>query len=307
MQDRAMASLRIVDAHHHLWDPPAGYAWMQSDARKFMGDTEAVCERYEVEDLLQEVAPFELLASVHLQCGRNTQDPAEESAWVQQQAERSGLPIAIVGFANLADPGLDALLDRHAASSGFRGVRQMLNWGEEVAFRLCDRGDYFEQAAWRSGFARLGERGLSFDLQVNPWQLSAAAQVAEMHPGTALIVDHAGLPFGYRGGGLAEWKEGMRRLAALPQCSVKFSGLGMVDAQWDAGSVLPLFEYLVEQFGSGRLMFASNFPIDRLYRRYHEVYASYQQLCAGLDAAARDALFAGNAARIYRIAIGDGR
>ena len=50
--------LRIVDAHHHFWDPAAGYAWMRAGAPKFMGDTAPVCQRYEVEQLREgEQAP----------------------------------------------------------------------------------------------------------------------------------------------------------------------------------------------------------------------------------------------------------
>ncbi|MGO4392235.1 amidohydrolase [Variovorax sp. M-6] len=305
MSTQRVAPLKIIDAHHHLWDPAAGgYPWMRSGAVKFMGDTSAVCTRYEVEDLRREAAPIELLASVHLQCGRNPQDAVEESTWVQQQADRSGLPIAIVGYANLADPQVDALLARHAASPGFRGVRQMLNWGDQECMRLCDRGDYLSDPAWQRGFAQLGELGLSFDLQVNPWQLAAAARMAERHPDTVVILNHAGLPFDYRGEGLAHWQDGMRRIAARPGSFVKFSGLGMVDPGWSAASVQPVFDFLLEHFGAERLMFGSNFPIDRLYKRYEQVFASYGELCAGLDPTARRALFSGTAARVYRIDTG---
>ncbi|WP_219209692.1 amidohydrolase family protein [Variovorax boronicumulans] len=305
------APLRIVDAHHHLWDPAEGrHPWMRAGVTKFMGDTAPVCHRYEVQDLQAEAraaepVPIELLGSVHLQCGRNPQDPVEESAWVQQQADRSGLPIAIVGYASLADPQLDALLARHAAAApGFRGVRQMLNWGDQDRMRLCERGDWLSDAAWQRGFALLGERGLSFDLQVNPWQLTAAARVAERHPGTAVVVNHAGLPFDYRGQGLIEWQNGMRHLAALPSVSVKFSGLGMVDPHWSAASVRRVFDFLLAHFGVARMMFASNFPIDRLYRSYGQVFQSYGELCAGLDPTAREALFSGTASRVYRLDTG---
>lgn len=301
-----MSTLQIIDAHHHWWDPAAGYPWMRAGAAKFMGDTAPVCQRYEVEDFQREVAAegIELLASVHLQCGRDPQNPAAETAWVQQQAERGGRPVAIVGYAHLADPQLDAWLDRHAAHAGFRGVRQMLNWGDDDRLRLCDRGDYLDDPAWQRGFARLGDRGLSFDLQVNPWQLADAARLAERYPGTTLVVNHAGLPFDDAGSGLAVWQDGMRRLAANPSVCVKFSGLGMVDPHWTADRVRPLFEFLLDRFGADRMMFASNFPIDRLYKRYGEIYGLYSSLSAGLAPPQRAALFAGTAARIYRIDTG---
>lgn len=295
----------VIDAHHHLWEPGGGrHPWMQAATPKFMGNTSPVCRPYRIEDFRHEVESdtgLRLSGSVHLQCGRNPALPAEETAWIQAQADRSGLPVAIVGYANLADPSLDALLDAHAGSAGFRGVRQMLNWHDtDERLCLCERGDYLRDARWLAGFARLGERGLSFDLQLNPWQLVDAHAAASAHPGTVVVINHAGLPFGCDAARRA-WRTGMAALAELPQVHVKFSGMGMVDPLWSAGSVQPLFDTLLQCFGPERMMFASNFPIDRLYRRYGEVYAQYAALCRHLGEAERDALFQANARRVYRI------
>ncbi len=310
---REAAPLTLVDAHHHLWDPASGYPWMRGGMPKFMGDTAAVHTRYEIEDLLREAqapspllpSPLRLAGSVHLQCGRDPQHPAAETAWVQQQSERSGLPVAIVGHANLADPALDAVLEAHARHSGFRGVRQMLNWSEDPRYQLCDRGDYLVDPAWRRGFARLGALGLSFDLQVNPWQLTDAARALQRHPDTVVVLNHAGLPFGYRDSGFPRWREGLGLLAALPRTCVKFSGLGMVDPGWTPASARPVFDALLQSFGVQRILFGSNFPIDRLYGGYQALYARYLALCEGLPPVDLQALCAGNAARVYRLTIPD--
>lgn len=295
----------IIDAHHHLWEPGEGrYPWMHSDVAKFMGDTTRVCTRYDIESFRREVgsaSDLRLLASVHLQCGRRPDDPVEETAWVQQQANEMGLPVAIVGYANLADPKLDSLLDAHGRYVGFRGVRQMLNWhASDVRYRLCERGDYLIDAAWRRGFARLGDRGLSFDLQVNPWQLQEAACLAREHPQTAMVVNHAGLPFN-DAMARRSWHAGMEALADQPQVHVKFSGLGMIDANWTAASVRPLFEELLRLFGTQRMMFGSNFPIDRLYKQYAKVFEIYNSLTEGLGDTQREDLFHRTASRVYRL------
>lgn len=295
----------FIDAHHHFWEPGGGrYPWMQAGARKFMGDVVPVCTPYVAADLARDAAAlagWRLAGSVHLQCGRDPADPAKETAWVQSLAGGAAWPIAIVAYANLADPRLDALLDAHAASPGFRGVRQMLNWHDsDERYRLCERGDLLRDPAWRRGYARLGERGLSFDLQVNPWQLHDAYEMARAHPGTALVVDHAGLPFGAPEA-RAAWRDGMRALASLEQVSVKFSGLGMVDRDWTPERIRPLFDELLALFGPGRMMFASNFPIDGLYRSYAQIWRCHDALARDLAPAQRDALFQATAGRVYRL------
>jgi predicted TIM-barrel fold metal-dependent hydrolase len=298
--------LRIVDAHHHLWEPgPGRYPWMNAGSVKFMGDTSPVCTRYLLEDFQREAATagLELAGSVHLQCGRDPFDPTAETAWVQAQADAAGLPVAIIGFGNPAAPDFPALLDAHMAHAGFRGIRHMLNWGESEAYRLCDRGDYLRDERWRGGLRRLVPTALSFDLQVNPWQLADAADLARALPGLRIVVNHAGTPVDYGGKGWDLWSGAMARLAEYDNVAVKFSGIGMVDRNWNSASATPLFEHLLARFGAERVMFASNFPIDRLYRSYAETYAVFRALAAPLSAGEQAMLFHGNAARIYRLAI----
>ena len=300
------APLEIVDAHHHIWQPGEGrYPWMQAGNAKFMGDPAPVCTNYEMKDLRAEAATagVKLLGSVHLQCGRDLSDPVVETAWVQQQADAAGHPIAIIGYGNPALPDFDALLDRHTAYPSFRGIRHMLNWGETDRYRLCDRGDYLQDAAWRGGLGRLAARGYSFDLQVNVWQLDEAAAMAQALPDLRIILNHAGMPFEYRDAGFSVWQRGIAALAACGNVAAKFSGLGMVDPAWDAASVRPLFEFMLEKFGAARMMFASNFPIDRLYGSYARVYDAYRALAADLGASEQQLLFHDTAQAIYRPAM----
>jgi predicted TIM-barrel fold metal-dependent hydrolase len=63
----------------------------------------------------------------------------------------------------------------------------------------------------------------------------------------------------------------------------------------------PFVEHCLEAFGVERCMFASNFPVDALYGGYGDLLALYDSLTADLDADMREALFAGNAERFYRI------
>jgi predicted TIM-barrel fold metal-dependent hydrolase len=48
-------------------------------------------------------------------------------------------------------------------------------------------------------------------------------------------------------------------------------------------------------------MFASNFPVDRLFGSFTRQYGAYRSLAAHLSASERDQVFVSNAERIYRI------
>ena len=57
----------------------------------------------------------------------------------------------------------------------------------------------------------------------------------------------------------------------------------------------------IAAFGADRCMFASNWPIDRLYGTYHGLVAAYREIVGDLAEADRRALWHGTADRVYRI------
>jgi predicted TIM-barrel fold metal-dependent hydrolase len=181
-----------------------------------------------------------------------------------------------------------------------RGVRHILNWDPDPRLTFAQRSDLMTDPAWLNGYAELARRSLSFDLQIYPWQLAGAAELAEKFPATPLILNHAGMPLHQRDMGLETWRIGMRQLAHHPNASVKISGLGMVDWHWSAHSIRPLVLETIDIFGPERCMFASNFPVDRLYSSFDTLYAAFEEIVVQFSEAEQYAMFAGNARRIYR-------
>jgi len=53
--------------------------------------------------------------------------------------------------------------------------------------------------------------------------------------------------------------------------------------------------------GRCRAMFASNFPVDRLFGSYTDLWHAYAAIVEGASVAEKEALFCGNAERFYRI------
>ena len=100
--------------------------------------------------------------------------------------------------------------------------------------------------------------------------------------------------------GLVAWRSGMRALAACPNVAVKISGLGMVDRRWTAESIRPFVLETIETFGTGRCLFASNFPVDGMHGSFDDLFSTYDQLTADLEPYMREKLFASNAERVYR-------
>ena len=297
--------MRIVDPHHHLWDRDLHpYPWLaKPTVSGLVGDTTPLCRNYLLADLKADAASVELVKSVHLQAEIAHELAVEETRWLQAIADApgsGGFPHGIVAYADLSAPEVDRTLAAHAAFRNTRGIRQILNRHPDPGVNFVDR-DYMREEQWQRGFGRLRAHGLSFDMQLYAPQMPDGAATARRHPDTQIVVNHTGMPLDRDEAGLAAWRGGMRALAACPNVAVKISGLGMVDHRWTVDTIRPFVLETIEMFGTDRCLFASNFPVDRLFSDYATLWRAFDALTADFSAAERTALFHDNAVRIYRL------
>ena len=297
--------MRIVDPHHHLWDRDRHPCpWLAAlTVSGLVGDTPPLCRNYLLADFTADAAPVELVKSVHLQAEIAHELAAEETRGLQGIADApgsGGFPHGIVAYADLGDLRVDGVLEAHAAFANPRGIRQILNRHPDPGLNFADR-DYLLEDAWQQGFARLPHRGLSFDMQLYAPQMGDGAATARRHGDTQIVVNHTGMPADRDSAGLVAWRHGMRGLAACPNVAVRISGLGMVDDRWTVDSIRPFVLETIDMFGAGRCLFASNFPVDRLFSDCAHLWRTFDALTADFSAAERAALFHDNAVRVHRL------
>jgi predicted TIM-barrel fold metal-dependent hydrolase len=75
----------------------------------------------------------------------------------------------------------------------------------------------------------------------------------------------------------------------------------MMDWRWTTESLRPFVLETIEHFGPARCMFASNFPVDRLYSSFDTLFDAFDAIVAAFSADERRALFAETAGRLYRL------
>ncbi len=298
-----LRSLPKADPHHHLWDLSMGrHPWLVPPVTPRMyGDHTPICKDYLLDDFRRDSAPHNVVKSVHVQANWDLSDPVGETRWVQAIADAHGFPHAIVAYADLAAPNLDAVLEAHLAHSGVRGIRQILGHTDDPHVERPGRPDLLTDPAWERGYARLAHHGLTFDLQVFPKQMPAAARLAARHPEVPLVVVHTGFPFDRSEQGVALWRAGMAALAALPHACAKLSGPGMVMPDWTPESFAPFIHETIDLFGPQRCMFASNVPPDAIHKTYDDIYAGFYAWAARYGEDEQRQLFHDTACRFYRL------
>lgn len=241
-----------------------------------------------------------MVKAVHLDVGYDPKDPAGETRWLQGVADKNGFPHGIVGYADFRKPDVGDLLDEHMQYANFRGIRQSMNYHTDPAKTYLAEPEVSRTPEWRRGFSELVRRGLSYDLQLYYWQADEFLELAREFPETQIILNHTGMQVdgqSHFGG----WRSAMARLAEAPNVACKISGLGMGDWTWTTESIRPYVEFAIEVFGVERCMFASNFPVDKLFSSYDAIFNAFKYITAGYSQAERMALFHNNAARLYRL------
>ncbi len=312
--------LPIVDAHHHMWWRPP--------------------EAYQLPEILADTGSgHNVRATVFVQCtamyradGPEAFRPVGETEYVGGVAAISAsglfgdtrLCAGIVGYADLRNPGVAAVLDAHiAAGSGrFRGIRQQAQQDSHVGAlaRAVPPRDLLRDSAFRRGFARLAPLGLGFDAWVYFTQLGDVADLAAAFPETSIILNHIGAPLGVgyyadrRAEVFAAWSAGIATLARHPNVSIKLGGLGMAaygfglaERSAPASSVelatlwQPYLDVCIAAFGPDRGMFESNFPVDKQACSYRTLWNAFKRMTAGHSPDERTAMFSATAMRVYRL------
>lgn len=302
-----------IDAHHHVWAPQSradiGYGWLRDiGAMKPFGDPTPIQRDYLMEEFLAE-APLRPRASVHVQTDGALPDPVAETRFVQAEADRVGHDVAIIGLADLSSPELGALLERHGAYAGFKGVRQIvarLDHRPDLSFAPKD---YLSDPAWCEGLKRLEDAGLTFDLQLYPEQAEAAMEALSATPALTVIIDHALCPYDpndpvppnadpdilrYQ-----RWSLAVGLMAQRPNTYIKLSGWGMYAADWAEdghGLVAQYIHEIAGYFGVNRMMWGSNYPVEKLASDYE---AAIRKTADGLSDHAKKCIFYQSASEAY--------
>jgi L-fuconolactonase len=318
--------LPICDPHHHLWDKRPGRV-----AERYLLD--------ELLDDLGR--GHNVVSTVFVECGAMYRAdgsaafrPVGETEFVNGIAAMSASDVygpvraaaGIVGSADLClGDVVPAVLDAHLAAGGgrFRGIRQGAAWDPDPALpapRVNPGPGLFGRDDFRAGFRHLAPRQLTFEAWCYHRQIPEVTALARAFPETTIILDHFGGPLGVGGYAgkagevYAEWQPAIAELARCPNVVAKLGGINMEinGFGWHerprppssaelAEATRPYYEFTIEQFGTDRCMFESNFPVDKASCSYTVLWNAFKRLTAGFSGSDKARLFYDTAARVYRL------
>ena len=277
-----MSKAPTIDAHVHLWD-----AARQDDilicAKNPQLNGQATAEGIERH---LEHSPFSSAIIVQSAPNRDHCD------WLVEQA--MGYPW-VAGVVSWLDPQDDLALEdvsRFAENPLICGIRLMVN-------RLENPEGLLQEGSLRV-LERLGENEITIEVLARPDQLMLVDRLASS-VSAHMVLDHCGNPPANAATD-QEWRDTITRLSQNPRLATKFSGLMEAFETPPVGRDLdPLLDFLMDSFGSKRLMAASNLPVINLTAsasRWLDVLSDWM-VRRGVSATENMEVWGGSATRWY--------
>jgi L-fucono-1,5-lactonase len=274
--------VNVVDAHHHVWSLARGdYAWLTPDVGVIYRD-------FDLDDYAR-AAP-QVSASVLVQAAPTV----EETRFLMQVAQGSrGRVLGVVGWVDLDRDDAPAMLAERARVSLLKSLRPML--------QNLDDPEWLLRPRVMRALGALPELGLRFDALVKVPQLPALLRMVHAQPSLDVVIDHCGKP-DIANGQWEPWASLVRELARSPRVHCKLSGL-VTEARpdWTVDTLSPYVDHVLGNFGAGRVMWGSDWPVVERNGGFDRWWQATQTLLGPLDDAARGAILGGNARRFYRL------
>lgn len=216
-----------------------------------------------------------------------------ETRFLVELAKTHPIIKGVVGWIDLrADNVEDRLqhFSEHAIIKGYRHIVQ------------SEPDDFLLGKDFQRGVRALKPYGYTYDILIYHYQLKPALEFVSKLPGQKLVIDHCAKP-AIQDKKIDDWKSLMKEIAQYPDVYCKLSGL-FTEAKWkswSAGDYYPYLDVVFEAFGTGRLMFGSDWPVMLLSGSYVQWKSLLEKYMEQFKEEEREKVFRLNAIQFYNL------
>ena len=275
---------RRIDAHQHFWKySEEEYGWI--------GENEGVLKRDFLPDNLSvELSSIGYQGSISVQARQTL----EETRWLLDLADNSDHIKGVVGWVDLRSDSLVEQLNEFSKNKKFKGIRHVVQAEPDDNFII--NPDFL------NGISKLENFGLVYEILIYPKHLKYACQMVERFPNQTFVLDHIAKP-DIKNHKISEWAEGITKLAAFQNVSVKVSGMvSEADHEWwKPGDFYPYLDVIWKEFGADRIMVGSDWPVCLPAASYSQVICLAEGYFESFSKEVRGKVFGENAYRIYQL------
>lgn len=284
-----MSGIPIVDTHVHFWDPARfAYPWLAS-LKSFQ-------RQFFPSDYLSEFRSVPIEKIVFVECNVRTDQSEQEADWIEALVHDEPRLAAIVAFADLTvanERQRTGVIEHLAARPMIRGFRHNIQ-GQPKGFCL--------QPFFVAGVQTIHKLGTHFELCVTHDQLDDVIELVRKARAGRFMIDHCAKP-SIRTDSMEPWKTHMSEIAQFENVWCKISGL-FTEAdltRQNANVVLPYTEHVAACFGTGRIVYGSDWPVCTLAAEGTRWVDFLKKFTAGWSESEQIRFYRDNALEFYRL------
>jgi L-fuconolactonase len=273
----------IIDAHQHFWNyNPTRDGWITDEMKILKQDFLPV-------DLSPILNENKIDGCVAVQADQSE----DETKFLLDLANQSMFIKGVVGWVDLRSDDINEQLDYLSQFKNLKGVRHIVQ-AEPIGF--------MSQKKFEFGISQLEKHNFTYDILIYHHQLQEAIEFVQKFPHQKFVVDHLAKP-DIRQREFTNWSRGIKQLASFENILCKLSGF-TTEANWNAWKsegFKPYFDFALENFGTRRLLYGSDWPVCLLSSTYKSQFDLIEKLISELSASEKQQIMSGNAIDFYNL------
>jgi L-fuconolactonase len=285
----APASIPILDAHIHLFDPsrPGGVVWPEkSDTALYKP---ALPDRY-----IAMAKPFGVVGAIAIEAS----PLASDNDWLLAVARSNPLIVGVIGDLVPGTPDFQRDLDLLHADLLFLGFRYGNLWDRDLSVDLNKSG-------FIDGLKALAQAGLVFEsANPDPKLINAILKVSDAVPGLRIVIDHLPhAPIPKDPVASKSYASDLHSLAQNPNVFVKLSEIPVVENRkliTDPNYYRKPLDAIWDIFGEDRVIFGSDWPNSDHVAPFADTLSIVRAYMAQKSAVAQAKYFWKNSISAYR-------
>jgi L-fuconolactonase len=281
-----------VDTHCHLWEIDLAKRWMTPE-------WPGMFRTFRPDDVSAVSKPLGVTSAIAIECGLSD----EENKTLRQVVAESDYIRGYAPYVDLEAPDLEHKLKAWNSDPKCVGVRMRFEGHPDQA--ILRRPSILE------GLMQVAEHGLIFEYLVRSHHLLDVVRLQERVPALKAIIEHMAKPDFAGQSDCRTWEVGMEAIAKHTDVSCKLSlspqGERVPDLLcnfrpgWPVDAIKPFANFVVDHFGTNRVMWGSDYPIALLTSDYAGTLGALEQVLGPIDATLQVQLFQKNAIDFYGV------
>ncbi len=273
----------MIDAHVHFWKyNKIRDAWITDDMKIIQSD-------FLPADLQPIISENNVDGIIAVQADQSE----NETSFLLSLANENTFIKGIVGWVDLQNENIEDKLLYYSKFPIIKGFRHIVQ---------AEATGFLKNKKFLNGVQVLKKFDFTYDVLIYENQLKEAVEFVNYFPAQKFIIDHGAKP-AIRNKSITEWKKWMTEISKRKNIYCKLSGL-TTETEWNTWKEKDFYPYLdvvFECFGTGRLVFGSDWPVMLLSGNYTGWKTLVENYMSSFSATEKEKVFAQNAIDFYKL------